>query len=166
MKSFKHTLYILSTMIFMVACQPDPFKEIGDPFVPMESISGNWKLNKVTQTDINAEEKAFPYKSLDITDVFPYQDVTLSLNLTNGAPGTFTISNSQGLDLFDSESGTWSVNQIQAPSIIYLIDNSDSTEITIGSYPNVLNSSLVLSIIRVEDGTNKNIIRYDYEFIR
>lgn len=149
-----------------MGCQPDPFKEIGDPIVPVESISGNWRLNKVTQTDINAEEKDFPYKSLDITDILPYQDVTISLTFSNGTPGAFTSANATNLDLFNVESGTWSVDQLQAPKTLYLVNNGDSSEITIGGYPNALRSSLVLSVIRVEEGTNKNIIRYDYEFVR
>lgn len=166
MKAKKIFLYILTIGFLMAGCRPDAFKEIGDPLKPVESITGQWKLRKVTQSDINAVEKGFPYKTLDITDVLPYQDVTFSLALTNGAPGSFTTENAVGLDLFEFENGTWGVDDINAPKVIYLINNNDSTTITIGSYPNSVNhNTLIISVIKKDEETNKELIRYDYEFV-
>ncbi|WP_126969599.1 DUF5004 domain-containing protein [Gynurincola endophyticus] len=166
MKAKKLFLYILTIGFLITGCRPDAFKEIGDAVKPVESITGQWKLRKVTQSDINAVEKGFPYKTLDITDVLPYQDVTFSLAFSNGAPGSFATGNASGLDLFDFENGTWGVDDINAPSVIYLINNNDSATLTIGSYPNSVNhNTLIISVIKKDEETNKELIRYDYEFV-
>lgn len=170
MKSILSLSYILSACMLFMACQPDEFKSIGDPIIPMENIAGTWKLKKVVQSDMNAVEKGFPYRTLDITDVLPYDAVTLELSLANGAPGSYTISNADGLDLVGANSGQWSVDNLQAPKMLFFISNGDTTTVNFGKYPNVVNNyQLDLSITKIQEGSDpskdKERVRYEYTFV-
>ncbi len=166
MKLLQQISVLAMLLLTFAACKPDPFKEIGDPVQQISNISGQWKLAKVTQFDQDAIRKGFPYRSLDITDVFNYADVTLNLSLSNGAPGSFTTENAAGLEIFDVLSGTWSVDNITAPGEAYLTDGNDTTTITLGSYPNGWSGNkLIVSKIKA-DATGEPAIRYDYEFTR
>ena len=109
----KKSLLVLSAAVFFAACTPVAHKEIGEQRNILSSLEGTWKLTKATQVDEAAKAKGFPFKELDITNLFPYTDFKLTLTLNAGAPGTFTTIPGASPKIIKLTSGTWTVDDAQ-----------------------------------------------------
>ena len=79
----KKSLLVLSAAVFFAACTPVAHKEIGEQRNILSSLEGTWKLTKATQVDEAAKAKGFPFKELDITNLFPYTDFKLASSLVS-----------------------------------------------------------------------------------
>jgi hypothetical protein len=132
----------------------------------LTSISGAWKLTKVTQTDAESQRKGFPYATEDITSLYSYSTLQLTLNLASGTPGNFTINNGSAPPITSIASGTWKVDDAKAPKVITLTNGSVIETMTLGAYPNAVSSTLKVRVTRTDVATNKLLIVYDYEFSR
>lgn len=162
-------LFAAATIAMLaIACRPEKLKQyVGiDPNANLTAISGTWKLTKVTQTDNDAVKKGFPYQTMDLTAVFPYNTASMTFNLASGAPSTFTINNGTAPGVVSITSGNWSVDDLKAPQVITLTSGAITEKLTLGSYPNAVSPNLKLRVTRTDAVTNKVLITYDYEYSR
>lgn len=167
MKKILNLFYLASAIgVSLIACRPEPFEEVGDPVNNLAALSGNWRIVRVTQTDINAATKGFPFQQVDLTTIFPYTDYRVGFNLANGSPSTFTATPGNSPMLIPFNSGSWRVDDPKSPQMLTLISGTDTARLTLGSYPNAVNSGLKISLIRRDSATSNGIIRYDYEFAK
>jgi hypothetical protein len=170
MKYMKIFFSVLLVAIFFSACRPDDIKEIGDPRDVPASMGGVWKLTKVVQKDEESARKGFPYSELDLTNVFPYSQFTLTLNLDNNeSPSTFTSTPGGSPDIIGLTSGTWTVDNGAAPTKINFTSGTTTKSVTLGSYPVGGNDKLKFRIERRDAdpaANNKLLISYTYEFTK
>ncbi len=150
----------------MNGCRPEGFAPLGDTNDNLTAIAGVWKLTKVTQTDFESQRKGFPYAVEDITTLFAYSTLQMTLNATAGAPGNFTINNDTAPPITSITSGTWSIDDPKAPKTITLKSGAVTEIMTLGGYPNSVNQTLKVKVTRSDAATNKVLIVYDYEFSR
>ena len=165
-KIFKTGTLIAMSAILFTACRPEAHKELGPPRDVLSSIQGTWKLTKATQVDEDALRKGFPYKELDITNLFPYTNFVLTLNLNNGAPGTFATTPGSSPKIIKLTSGNWSVDNAEYPKEITLTSGSVTEKVTLGGYPVGSSNALKLKAERRDAGTGKLLISYSYEFAK
>ena len=153
--------------VVFTACTPEKF---GDVVGPVESnisnLSGNWKLVKVVQSDLEAPEKNSPFPSADITTEFPYSDFRLTLNSAANAPTTFTTTPGNSPRVIRLASGTWRVDNLAAPGQVFFINGTDTVKAQFGSYPSSFDPSFKLRVDRVNAETGKATMRYDYQFVK
>jgi hypothetical protein len=154
------------TGILFTGCRPESFDPVGDANDNLTAISGAWKLSKVTQTDAEAQRKGFPYAVEDITSLFSYSTLQLTLNVASGAPGSFTINNGSAPPITSITSGTWKVDDAKAPKVITLVNGAVTETMTLGAYPNSVSNVLKVRVTRTDVATNKLLIVYDYQFTR
>lgn len=157
---------VLAAAIFFAACTPKEHKELGAPRNIIASLSGTWKLTKATQVDEDASKKGFPFKELDITPLFPYTNFVLTLNVANGAPGTFTTTPGSSPRIIKLASGNWTVDNIDNPKVITLTSGATTEKATLGGYPVGASSALKLRVERKDAATGKLLISYTYEFAK
>ena len=151
---------------FVFSCKPDAIKPIGDENNNIAALTGTWALTKVTQTDVDATKKGFPYRETDLTSSFPYTDFKMAFSSTGGSPTTFTTTPGNSPRIIRLTSGNWSADDIKTPKVITLTSGTTTEKITLGSYPNSTNPTLKISVERVDAVSNKVLITYSYEFTK
>lgn len=162
----KKSLLVLTAAVFFAACTPEAHKEIGEQRNVLASLEGTWKLTKATQVDESAKAKGFPFKEIDITNIFPYTDFKLTLNLNVGAPGTFTTTPGASPKIIKLTSGSWAVDDAQQPKNITLSSGAITEVTTLGGYPVAASNTLKLKVERKEAATGKVVVSYSYEFAK
>lgn len=162
----KKSLLVLTAAVFFAACTPEAHKEIGEQRNVLASLEGTWKLTKATQVDESAKAKGFPFKEIDITNLFPYTDFKLTLNLNAGAPGTFTTTPGASPKIIKLTSGSWAVDDAQQPKNITLSSGATTEVTTLGGYPVAASNTLKLKVERKEAATGKVVVSYSYEFAK
>lgn len=166
----KIVLPVLLLAVLFPACRPEDFKDIGAPRDIPASLGGVWKLTKVTQRDEESGRKGFPYSELDLTNLFPYTQFTLTLNVSNNqAPSVFTSSPGNSPDIIGLLSGTWTIDNADAPTMIIFRQGSTTTSVTLGAYPVGSNNKLKFKIDKRDADpatNNKLLISYTYEFTK
>ena len=155
--------YILLAFL-LLGCKPESFKPLGQRNVYLAQIPGTYKLTRVVQSDVKAVKNNYPYKTLDITNKFPFTDFEVTINAFTGATGTFTTKPGNSPAVIPLASGNWSVDNAQAPKLLYFVNGSDSTRLELGNYTSLRNNQLTLRRVRTLDG--KPVIQYDYEFTK
>jgi len=152
-------LALMATLV--VSCSPDPIKD----YVPVNNgsvsnITGTWNGVSVNQRDISAENKNFPYKSMDITSAMQFNNVKLTLNGTGS--GTFTINYGPAPAFFKFSTGNWSVDNQEKVGKIYLVNGTDSMTLVLGSYNHFLQNKMQLTQTKTLLG--KPAIVYEFMF--
>jgi len=157
--------------VLLYACTPDKDFSVGTPQNRMAQLAGTWKLQSVTQVDINARDNNFvdptrPNVSLvqqDITTLAPYTDlsVTLTEDGTN-APTTFTVNYGNAPKIFKVSNGAWKVDNTSTPGAIKFINGTDTTATVLGNVNALANKTLNLQIFRYRDG--EPLTQYNYTF--
>lgn len=155
-------LILIALLITFAGCKPETLPDIGDPVNKIKLAEGNWQLEKVVQSDLNAVKYNFPYKELDVTDAAPFSEFKLTLNLNNGAPGTFTTNAGASPKIIRLTDGKWEVDDVNIPLALNLIKNTDTVKMQFGSYNTLTQGKLHLRLIKAMDG--KNWLQYDYYF--
>ncbi|WP_199118191.1 DUF5004 domain-containing protein [Pedobacter sp. ASV28] len=164
MKALKYLLIALCTVAFF-GCKPEKFGPITSNVAVVKQLQGTWGLTKVVQVDQDAKTKGFPYKELDITNVYAYKDLVIALQLDAlGNPSTFTITNGNAPKIVDLTSGNWSVDQNLAPTTIALKNGTVTNALSLGSYTGL--SSGKLYLVRNKSINGKVILSYQYEFTK
>ena len=164
MKNIKYIILALC-IISIWGCKPEEFGPIGSESNVLKEMQGTWRLSKVTQIDQDATTKGFPYKQLDITNVYAYKDLVIALlGDAAGSPTTFTITQGNSPKISDFNSGTWTVDNISAPNIITLKNGAATSDLTLGSYAGLKSGKFYLKRIRKSNG--KVIVSYQYEFTK
>ena len=106
--------------IVAVACQPDPYKEIGPEYSLTEGITGTWVLQKVEQTD---ETQPVP-ETIDISDFFVADPLVMSFSYENMS---YTIDNAGAGGNIFGDNGTFAYNTTDFPSEIAMYTNTGDT---------------------------------------
>lgn len=163
MLNMKTTFIILFALVAAFAgCKPETIGDIGDPQNKLKFVEGNWQLDKVVQSDLNAIKYNFPYKELDVTAVAPFTQFKLTLALNNGGPGTFTTTPGSSPVIIPLADGNWKVDDINTPKQFNLIKGTDTVKMMMGSYNTLVQGRLHLQLIKA--ASDKNLLRYDYYF--
>lgn len=164
MKNIKYLiLAILAVSIW--SCKPEKFEPITTDLDVVKHMQGTWTVTSVIQVDENAKTQGFPYKTLDITNIYPYKEMVISLQGdANGNPGTFTITSGNSPKLSDLSSGTWSVDNMQAPTVITLKNGTAQAQLNLTTYAGLKAGKL--NIKKVKRAGGKDILSYQYEFVK
>ena len=164
MKNIKYILLALC-IVSVWSCKPEEFGPIGPEQNILKELQGTWALSKVTQIDQDASTKGFPYKELDITNVYPYKDLVVAFQgEASGTPTSFTITPGNSPKISDFNSGTWTVDNAKAPTVITLKNGTASSDLTLGSYAGLRSGKFYLKKVRKSNG--KIIVSYQYEFTK
>lgn len=158
----KNYLLIAGAVTLLHACKPETIPGIGEPFDKLQLLQGNWQLQKVIQSDLNAIKYGFPYKEVNVTGIAPFTDFKLSLNLDNGKPSAFTTVPGGSPKIITLPSGKWSVDDETVPKTITLANTTDTMHINLAGYNELSQGQLHLQLIKGIDG--KDLLRYDYYF--
>ncbi len=170
-KTKKHTMknfLILSIALITVlvfSCRPDTNGIVGEERSILSSLSGSWKLTKVTQTDEDAKRKGFPYQTMDLTSLFPYSEFQLTLNVASGAASNFTTTPGNSPKVISLTSGSWTVDDPAFPKNITLTSGNTTEVVTLGGYPVTGSEKLVLKKEK-KDASGKVQVSYNYEFTK
>lgn len=156
---------VLATVV-LASCKPVSYEDLSVPRDLLLSVNGTWKLKKATQTDEDAAKKGFPFQQLDITNLFPYTNFVLTLNVSGGAPTTFSTTPGNSPKIIKLSSGNWTVDNISYPKNIYLNNGTLKDTITLGGYPVGASNSLKLIKEKRDATTGKLLITYSYEFAK
>lgn len=152
-------------ILSIFGCKPEEFGPITSDVEVLKQMQGTWNLTKVVQVDQDAKTKGFPYKELDITDVYAYKDLVIALQLDGaGNPSTFTITNGNSPKLADLTAGNWSVDNNMAPTTITLKNGTTTNALTLGSYAGLSGGKFYLNKNKSING--KVILSYQYEFTK
>ncbi|RYF16210.1 MAG: DUF5004 domain-containing protein [Flavobacteriales bacterium] len=164
MKIIKYIVLALCiTSIY--SCKPEEFGPIGEEENIVKSLQGTWGLTKVTQKDEDAATKGFPYKELDITNVYAYKDLLIALQGdAAGTPTSFTITQGNSPKISDFNTGTWTVDNVKAPTVINLKSGTLTSELTLGSYAELKTGKFYLKKVKKSNG--KAIVSYTYQFTK
>jgi len=172
MKKFINIFFLLLLAgATLYSCRPESFDNIETPAAVSSSIAGTWKLTRVIQTDEDAKSKGFTYgdvnvQQMDITNVFPYTDFQLTLNMNGTNSGTFTTTPGNAPQIIKLASGNWSFDDPKYPKAITMTNGTTEETISIGSYPTAANPILNLKLERRDAGSNKLLISYSYQFTK
>ena len=159
-------LSILSVTALFVSCRPDKNELMSIAEKPVEALTGKWRLTKVIQKDEQAEIKNSPYVTMDITDIMPYNTLSLQLSSNKGTPTNYRVTPGSAPQLFKSNSGKWLVNDITNPTKARFINGLDTTYIDINSYPRGNDQSFELKVYRYEQPSGKLAQSYTYQFTK
>jgi hypothetical protein len=163
MKRISSIIAILAA-ILISGCKPENYKPVGKLESPTASLAGTWKITSVTQKDEDAANKGFPYQTADLTQVFPYTDFILTLNMNGTTPTTFTTTPGNSPLIINLASGNWIVDDPSYPKVLTLISGTDSATVTLGSYPTGPNTSLKITQAKRDASSGKLLISYSYVF--
>jgi hypothetical protein len=167
MKNISKLLMIIPLLgIILFACQPADYKEVGVPVQNVSALAGTWKLSKVTQTDEDAARKGFPFTTLDLTSVFPYSDFKLTLNTNGNTPTTFATTPGSAPKVIRLLTGNWTADDPMYPKVLTLVNGTDTSRVTLGSYPTGSTGALKLRQEKRDATTNRLLISYNFEFIK
>ena len=164
MNNIKYIILALC-VISVWGCKPEEFGPIGTEDNILKEMQGTWGLTKVTQVDQDATTKGFPYKQLDITNVYAYKDLSIALQGdASGAPTSFAITPGNSPKISDFNTGTWVVDNAKAPTIITLKNGNLTSDLTLGSYAGLKSGKFYLRKIKKANG--KIVVSYIYEFTK
>lgn len=147
------------------SCKPEKFEPITTDVNVVKQMQGTWTLSSVIQVDEDAKTKGFPYKQLDVTNVYPYKDLVLSFQGdAQGNPSTFSITSGNAPRITELTSGNWSVDNGQAPTNIILKNGTTQSLLTFSSYTGLKSGKLNIKKVKMSNG--KVILSYQYEFTK
>lgn len=163
-KSILKLSTLLLAVMILYSCKPEKVKPLSPaPGSLVPNLAGTWQLASVIQTDADASNKGFPYKQLDVTNLFAYKDFKLTLNVSGNSPTTFTTVQGASPKIIGVPSGNWLVDDPNYPKVLTLAGTSDTVKITLGSYPVEGNEHLVVTLNK-HDQSGKLLISYNYVF--
>ena len=162
----KIAVVVMLATILLAACRPASFEDMGIQRNFLQSVNGTWKLTKATQVDEDAKVKGFPYQQLDITNLFPYTNFVITLNVAANAPTTFVAVPGTSPKIVKLNSGNWSVDNINYPKKIYLSNGTATDTISLGGYPVGASNTLKISKEKRDASSGKLLISYSYEFAK
>jgi opacity protein-like surface antigen len=150
-------------VFFITSCQPEAFKEFESASAfSVAKLQGTWKVTKVTQTDEFAASKGFPFKTLDLTNLFKQNEITLTFNTNGGAPGAYTINYGTATKLLVVGNGNWLLDNVEQPQMLSLASGTDTAKMTMANYSLLANNKLML--VQRKKQSDKLVLSYIYEF--
>ena len=144
----------------VIACQPEPYKEIGESYSVITGLEGSWTLGKV-----EIEDRSFPqWETMEVSDYF-LNGNSVEIALDAGS-STYAI-NASSLDglPFSSLNGLYAFNDPEFPSSMYLIStNSDTTAVELGSMVRKIDQLMLFQ--EMKSSCDQVYARYIYTFNR
>ncbi|UAY51607.1 DUF5004 domain-containing protein [Ferruginibacter albus] len=165
-KILKYSLLLLAITIVEQSCTPDAVPALKAPVAVTSAFAGTWKLSSVTQTDEVASSKGFPFKTMDITNLFPYSDFSLTLNMNGGNPTTFSTTQGSAPIVIPISSGNWYFNDAQYPDSLVLAGATDTIRIKLGSYPTETSAQLPVVVNKYDASSGTKLLSYSYLFTK
>lgn len=164
MKNLKY-IFLFICIAAVWGCKPEKFGPITTSADVVKQMQGSWALTSVVQVDEAALTKGFPYKQLDITNVYAYKDLVISFQGdAQGNPGSFTITPGNSPKISDVTSGTWSVDDPKAPLVVTLKNGTVQSQLLFSSYVGL--SGGKLSLKRTKSLNGKPLLSYQYTFTK
>jgi hypothetical protein len=158
--------YLSLAALFITGCKPENYKPVGKLGSPVASLAGTWKITSVIQKDEDAANKGFPYQTVDLTQVFPYTDFALTLNMNGTTPTTFTTSPGNSPRIISLAGGNWTVDDPAYPKVLTLVSGTDTAKVTLGAYPAGANTSLKIALAKHDASSGKLLISYSFVFTK
>lgn len=156
MKKFL-SLAILALAI--VACRPEPFQEIGNPYSVITGINGTWTLGTV-----EVEDRSFPqWETREFTDFFQENPVELVFDASDNSYN-ITANSLDGLP-FTSTNGTYSFDDPEYPKNLILVSSTgDTSSVELGNMVRDVDPLLLFQAMRTK--CDAVYARYVYTFNR
>jgi hypothetical protein len=158
-------LFALAALLYLSGCKPASLNEYDSySAANVAALAGNWKLTKAVQGDEDSKRKAFPYKTLDITNVLNLTEIRLALVSSGGNPTTATVNYGAAPRIFKITSGNWLLDNKDKPGQLWLANATDTTKFILGSYGSIANDKITLK--QTKNLGTTSMVTYEYEFSR
>lgn len=157
---------ILSIAALAVSCRPDKYEVMSIAEKPVDNLTGTWKLTKVIQKDEQSEIKNSPYVSMDVTNLLPYNTMSIRLDSKDGVPTNFVVTPGTAPQVIKNNTGKWLINDTKQPTKARFINGVDTTYIDINSYPRSFDNSFELKVYKYEQPSGKLAQSYTYQFTK
>lgn len=131
-------------LLFAAACKKEAYKEVGTTSDKVSLITGEWKVVKLVQKDLDAIEYAFPYKEQDVTSVAPFNTSIISFQ----SGGTFTANRNNAPFFLPVASGNWALNDAYSPDHISLTSGTNQLNLELGALTLLHNNKLQFTVYR------------------
>lgn len=165
-KILKNLILLVVIAIGSTSCSPEEVVPVGNPDAIIPQLQGNWKVSKVNQIDRYALDKGFPYKTLDITNLYPYTSIEATFNVdSQGKPTTFSINTGSAPINIKVKSGNWSTDNDKAPKLIYLVNGSDSSIVELGNYSSLASNQMILRLTRYQMTSKGPVAALSYDYV-
>lgn len=158
----KYFCLMIASATVLFGCKPETLPDIGDPTRNLPLLEGNWKVEKVVQSDLNAVRYGFPYKEVDVTTKAPFTDFKLAFAMNNGTPSNFTTTPGGAPKIIPIASGGWKVDDPTLPKEIALFKAPDTIRLTLVTYKGLSGGQLHLRQVKYQGV--KPTLQYDYYF--
>jgi hypothetical protein len=136
----------------MAACKPEIKGELGELTNKEVGMDGMWELSKFTIQDPNSPI----LEQRDFTSFYTGENITPMTIHFDAASHEYHVDITKGRNFFGDQ-GTWFLDDVIAPSALYLVSSNDTTEIALGSMVTANSSEINLSINRVCSSGFKNV---------
>ncbi len=160
MKSVKLFLMIALTAGLFAGCKPEITGELGTQSDKLQGMGGTWELTSFIQKDPNnpvLEER-------DLSEFYLVSGAEpMRINL-DVATQTYSVTITEGKNFFGTN-GTWKVDDNLAPSIITLMNSTDTLDLFLGNMVLPTTNNMGLQYHRVCSDGFKNVI-YKFNFQR
>ncbi len=149
---------VLSAMIFLAACKPEIEGELGAPRDVFSGMAGTWVLDQFIQQDPNnpiLEER-------DLSEFYIVDGIEPMTLQLNASDFTYTVDITQGKNFF-GDSGTWGVDNVEAPSQLMLY-GGDTLTLNLGGMIFPYSTNMSLQYHRAcSDGFKNAIYKFNFK---
>jgi len=161
MKKMKKNIVILAAIALgLWTCKPEIKGELGELTNKEIGMDGMWELLKFTIQDPNSPI----LEQRDFTSFYTGENITPMTIHFDAASHEYHVEIVKGRNFFGDQ-GTWFLDDVIAPSMLYLVNSNDTTEIALGSMVTANSSEMNLAINRVCSSGFKNVT-YKFNLIR
>ncbi len=157
----KKYIFALTALTFLwVGCKPEIPGELGDTTNKEIGMSGTWELKHFYIQDPNSPIQ----ETRDFTSYYMVEGTQPMRIELDAASHTYDVTIDVGKN-FLGDSGTWHLDDVMAPSYLYLENPSDTITIALGSMVNANSEEMNLNIEKICSSGFKNVI-YKFNFNR
>lgn len=144
MKStFINTFMLLSLVLLLGQCKPKLEGELGEPFDKVQGMAGTWQLSQFIQKDLNNPIK----EERDLSYIYD-NGVDLPLRLSfSTTDRSYNVEMTNGKNFF-GENGTWSFDNDEVPSQLFLDDGNQVLSFDLGSMVRPFDNQLNIELLR------------------
>jgi hypothetical protein len=160
MKAMKYTLLIALAVIMTISgCKKKIEGELGTPYSKVAGMNGAWEIISFSQIDLNnpiQEER-------DLSKFYVQADEEPFTITFNSSERSYSVDYAIGKNFFGDE-GTWSFDDDEFPSFLYMDDGINILEFEMGNvvdrYDNELSIELNRACVSGDDVTETVIYRF------
>ncbi len=148
----KNIVLFTAIALGLMACKPEIKGELGELTNKEVGMDGMWELSKFTIQDPNSPI----LEQRDFTSFYTGENITPMTIHFDASNHEYHVAIEKGRNFFGDQ-GTWFLDDVIAPSALYLVSSNDTTEIALGSMVTANSSEMNLSINRVCSSGFKNV---------